>query len=152
MQIIEEEIREVSHNLNDNFSSSKIHFGYVLNQLVENKSHLSGFAYQLNIDKNIIWNNIDEIIKVNLYRIIQEALQNIVKYADAKNVVLCFLVVQNKLMVSVNDDGVGFAIKKKKKGIGIKNMKSRIQKLNGMFSIQSEIGKGTNIDFTIPFH
>lgn len=147
---IEKEIRDVSHQLNATFDSSDIDFSFIIKQLLENKSRLINFAYQLNIDENIGWTGIDEIIKVNLYRILQEALQNIVKYSQAKNVNLSFTIQNNNLTVSLVDDGIGFNIKKQNKGIGIKNMASRIKQLKGVFSIQSEIEGGTTIHFTIP--
>lgn len=152
LQHIEMEIREVSHKLNISFNSSEIDFSCILKQLLENKSRLGKFTYQLDIDETIGWGEIDEIIKVNLYRILQEALQNVVKYARAEKVSLSFSIERNSLTVNLNDDGTGFQIKKQKKGIGIKNMKSRIEKLKGIFFIQSEIGKGTTIHFTIPIH
>ncbi|MGV8815871.1 MAG: tetratricopeptide repeat-containing sensor histidine kinase [Gelidibacter sp.] len=150
LQLIEKEIREVSHRLNINFNSSEIDFSSILKQLLENKSRLGNFTYQLDIDENIGWSEIDEIIKVNLYRILQESLQNIVKYARAEKVSLSFSIEKNNLIVILNDDGTGFQIKKQKQGIGIKNMKSRIEKLKGVFGIQSEIDQGTTIHFTIP--
>ncbi|PID71056.1 MAG: hypothetical protein CR985_01685 [Flavobacteriales bacterium] len=152
LQVVEKEIREVSHKLNTNFDSSEIDFSSVLNQLFKNKSNLGNFSYQLNIDDTISWNKIDEIVKVNLYRILQEALQNIIKYANTTEVVLNCLAEKNKLIISINDNGIGFGEKKRKKGIGIKNMKSRIQKLKGTFTITSKIGNGTTIHFTIPIH
>ncbi|MGY0408856.1 MAG: sensor histidine kinase, partial [Polaribacter sp.] len=79
-----------------------------------------------------------------------EALQNIIKYANAKDVVLDFSVEKNNLIINIKDNGIGFNVTKQKKGIGIKNMKSRTQKLKGVCSIQSKIGKGTSIHFTIP--
>ncbi len=150
LQDIEKEIREVSHKLNSNFSSSEINFNAILNQLLINKSNVGGFTYHLTLCEDIVWEKIGEAIKVNLFRIIQEALQNIVNYAKTENVVLDFSIIQENLVVSITDNGVGFNIKRAKKGIGIKNMKSRIQKLNGIFSIHSEINKGTTIHFTIP--
>lgn len=150
LQDIEREIREVSHKLNGNSNSSEINFNTILKQLLENKSEVGGFTYHLNMSEDVVWENIGEIVKANLYRIIQEALQNIVKSAKAKNVVLDFSVKQQNLEMSITDNGVGFNVKKAKKGIGIKNMKSRIQKMNGNFNIHSEINKGTVIHFTVP--
>ncbi len=152
LQNIEKEIREVSHKLNADFDSSEIDFGAVLKKLLENKSRLGNFTYQLIIDESVAWSEVNEIIKVNLYRILQEAIQNIIKYAKAKNVILNFSIEKESLVVNIKDNGVGFNVKRVKKGIGIKNMKSRIQKLNGIFSIQSESNKETTIHFTIPIH
>jgi signal transduction histidine kinase len=152
LQGIEKEIREVSHKLNTNFSSSKINFSIILIQFIKSKSGTGNFAYQLNTGESVNWEEVSEIIKVNLYRILQEALQNIIKHAKAKNVVLDFSVKKGDLTITIKDNGVGFSTKRVKKGIGIKNMKSRILKLKGDFSISSEINKGTTIHCTIPIH
>ncbi|WP_047547447.1 ATP-binding protein [Psychroserpens sp. Hel_I_66] len=150
LQNIEKEIREVSHKLSDNFETIQISFTTIIKQLVENKSKLGNFKYRVEINENIHWENIDKIIKVNLYRIIQEALQNIIKYSFSKNVNLIFFFAENELTVTISDDGVGFDIRHKKKGIGLKNMNSRVKKLNGSFEIHSQINKGTLIKIIIP--
>jgi len=150
LQDIEKEIREVSHKLNNNFNISEINFVTIINQFLENKSKIGNFTYQFNNSEDIAWRRIDEKIKVNLYRILQEALQNCIKYAEASIVILDFSIENRKLVIKVIDNGVGFVIKSSKKGIGIKNIKSRIEKLNGVFHIYSEINKGTTIHFTIP--
>lgn len=149
---IEKEIRDVSHKLNATFDSSEIDSSFIIKQMLENKSRQGNFTYQLHIDQSIVWIALDEIIKVNLYRILQEALQNVIKYSKAQNVNLSFSVQNNSLTVSLIDDGIGFNIKKQNKGIGIKNMKSRIKQLKGVFRIQSDIEGGTAIHFTIPIH
>lgn len=152
LQNIEREIRDVSHKLNANFNSSEIDFSSIIKQLLENKSRLGNFEYQLNIDESVAWSGINEIIKVNLYRVLQEALHNIIKYSKAKKIIFNFSVEKNNLIINVIDNGIGFDANKRKKGIGIKNMQSRVQKLKGVFKVQSETGKGTTIHFTIPIH
>ncbi len=152
LHIIETEIREVSHQLNVNFNSSEIDFRSTIEELVKNKSEIGGFVYQIDINEDVVWQEVDEIIKVNLYRVFQEALQNIIKYSKAKKVVLRFSIKKSDLIVTISDNGIGFNVKKQKKGIGIKNMKFRLQKLKGVFSIHSEINKGTTIHFTVPIH
>lgn len=150
LQTIEKDIREVSHRLSDNFDSTQISFTAFIYKLIENKSKIGNFKYALDFDECINWQNINEKIKVNLYRIMQEALQNIIKYASAKSVNVAFSLDNKDLAVTIKDDGNGFNVKQKKKGIGIKNMKSRIEKLNGLIHIQSEQKKGTTIKLQIP--
>jgi signal transduction histidine kinase len=97
------------------------------------------------------WDLVSNNIKINLYRILQEALQNIEKYADAKNVAIIMTLSEtNEIAIIISDDGTGFDSSKKSSGIGIKNMKLRMEELKGSFDIQSEIGKGTKINLTIP--
>jgi len=150
LQDIEKEIREVSHKLNDNFTDPDVNFTSIVTQLLESKSQIGDFQFRLNIDENISWKQTDEIIKVNIYRIIQETLQNTIKHANAKNVTLDFSTNESQLWVQIKDDGVGFNLRKSRKGIGLKNMKSRVEKLNGSLEIQSAMNKGTQIHIKIP--
>lgn len=150
LQNIEKEIREVSHKLSLSFNHSEINFNVLINELIKKKSEFGHFTYNIEVNEGVLWENIHEVIKVNIYRIIQETLQNVVKYAKAKHVDLSFSKEQNNLVVAIKDNGVGFKVKRTKSGIGIKNIESRIEKLKGDFSIDSELNKGTTIYLRIP--
>jgi two-component system NarL family sensor kinase len=151
LQNIEKEIRKVSHQLSDNFSGSDVNFTSIIKQLILNKSEVVNFKYESDFDENINWYHIDAIIKVNLYRIIQEATQNIIKHANAENVSINFhLNNNNTLILCITDDGVGFDHKKKRNGIGLKNIMSRVKKLNGVCFVSSTLNKGTKIKIEIP--
>ena len=150
LQTIEKEIRDVSHELSDNIDSSQINFLRIIHDVLENKSKLGGFEYEVDFNESIDWHKINQIIKANLYRIIQEALQNIIKHASAKNVSLLFNIDEEKLVVEIEDNGVGFDTKQKQKGIGMKNMKSRLKKLNGVFAVVSKLKGGTHLKIQIP--
>ncbi|MBP0904615.1 tetratricopeptide repeat protein [Mariniflexile gromovii] len=149
LQVIEKEIREVSHKLSDNFDNSQAHFSDIIHKLIENKRRISNIEYELVFDDHIDWQQINEVVKVNLYRIIQESIQNIIKYASAKNVTINFSINNGDLTMTIKDDGIGFNIKRKKKGIGIKNMKSRAEKINAVFNIYSKVNEGTIIEIKI---
>jgi two-component system sensor histidine kinase UhpB len=84
------------------------------------------------------------------YRIVQEQLNNIVKYAKA-SVVDIHLALKNKILfIMVKDDGVGFNPSEKKKGIGLRNMKSRALVYGGEVTIDSGLGKGCTLHVSIP--
>ena len=151
LQTIEKEIRNVSHELSDNIASSQINFLSIITEVLETKSKLGHFKFELDFDESIDWQKINQIIKANLYRIIQEALQNIIKHAQAKNVSLFFNVDKLKLVLEIKDDGIGFDTKQKPRGIGMRNMTSRIKKLNGEFTVLSKPTKGTLLTIQIPF-
>ncbi len=151
LQDIEKEIRDVSHKLSDNFDDTTINFVSIIQQLLQDKSVIGKFSPHFSADKTISWKTINEVTKANVYRIIQEALQNIIKHAKADNVYIHFSVENNILIVEIKDDGVGFDTKKNKKGIGIKNINSRIKKLNGILHFQSKINKGTVLLIKIPY-
>ncbi|WP_422090761.1 tetratricopeptide repeat-containing sensor histidine kinase [Tenacibaculum ovolyticum] len=151
LQDIEKEIRDVSHKLNDNFNSDTVNFTFIITQLLKDKSELGGFTYEFNIDNEISWKTTNEVTKANIYRIIQEALQNILKHAKAEKVTLAFSKDDQHIIIELKDNGVGFNSKKGKKGIGIKNIKSRVKKLNGSVEFLSELTKGTSLIIKIPY-
>ncbi|MCF6168105.1 tetratricopeptide repeat protein [Lutibacter sp.] len=150
LQNIEKEIRTISHELKNEILSSKEDFFKIIDGLIEQKSNLGNFEYKTVYDNKIHWSEINDGIKINLYRILQEALQNIIKYANANNVKIEFKLEENTLILLIEDDGIGFNVFEKRKGIGIKNMKSRVRKLNGVFEINSTINKGTTIFVSCP--
>ena len=150
LQEIEKEIRDVSHQLNTSFESAEVNFTTIVEQLLKDKSSLGGFDYNFNVAKDVSWKMVNEIIKVNIYRIVQEVLQNIIKHANAQNVVVNFSKKNETLLLLINDDGNGFKISKHSKGIGLKNIASRVKKLKGDVLFSSEKNEGTSIRINIP--
>ncbi len=149
LQEIEKEIRDVSHKLNASFESSAINFSTIIEQLLKDKNTIGNFEYKLEIDKSISWKTIDQITQVNIYRILQEALQNVIKHAHATLVSVDFSIQNAQLIFSIKDNGKGFE-NKKHKGIGMKNMRSRVHKLKGIIEVSSTTGEGTSIQIKIP--
>jgi len=93
---------------------------------------------------------LNEKEQLTFYRIIQEQVNNIMKHAQAKNVSVVLRESEGNAMLVVADDGKGFNTGNKAEGIGLKNMKSRCELLNGTFSIESQPGEGCNIRVFIP--
>ena len=89
-------------------------------------------------------------VKINLYRIIQESLQNINKYANASTIKVELKKQENNIILTITDDGVGFNLNLKKKGIGLQNMISRAKECKGEFIVQSKKDQGTTITVSIP--
>jgi signal transduction histidine kinase len=102
------------------------------------------------IDENVAWDKIGNAIKINLYRILQEGLQNINKYANAKNILVEIKGNEENVSLKIQDDGSGFDVNKKSKGIGMQNMISRTHDCKGIIDIQSKKDQGTKIVITIP--
>ena len=86
------------------------------------------------------------------YRIIQELLNNIIKYAEAKEVLVQLAKNENHLSITIEDDGKGFDVSsiKNKDGIGLQSMQKRIELLGGKMDIDSAIGKGTSVNIELP--
>ena len=122
----------------------------MLLELLEEQSKIGNFTYTLEQESSIAWNLVDEKIKINLYRTVQEAICNILKYAHSSEINLRLERSNNLVQIYIVDDGIGFDTNKKHKGIGLKNMKSRAKSIGAEISIQSEVQKGTEIKISIP--
>ncbi|WP_017755106.1 histidine kinase [Calidifontibacillus oryziterrae] len=103
------------------------------------------FQLETNIDFRLASN-----IEINVYRVIQEALHNIVKYAKASNVFIHLLQKEEKINLTIKDDGIGFEVKQVGDGLGLKHMEERIHQLLGSLTVSSIIGKGTEIKTVFP--
>jgi len=90
--------------------------------------------------------------KTAMYRVIQEALTNITKYADAKNVSISLTTSRRRVQLIITDDGIGFDTKKTFKGLGLglRNMQERIDSFGGQITIKSAQNAGTKIRVTLP--
>ncbi|TYA86809.1 tetratricopeptide repeat-containing sensor histidine kinase [Seonamhaeicola marinus] len=149
LQGIEKEIRDISHALKNNILKSDTGFIDIIEDYVAGQLKVHHLNYDIEKNKNINWSNIDDKLKVALYRIIQEAIQNIVKHANANNVSIAFTKTEKTLHLSIKDDGKGFINLKHKKGIGLKNMENRVLKLNGGFNVESKPNQGTIIKVSV---
>lgn len=88
---------------------------------------------------------ISPTVSLNLYRIVQEIIQNIIKHAEAKNIVFHFSSQQN-ICIKIVDDGKGFDINGLSRKSGLENMEHRAQEINYKLIITSEIGVGTSFE------
>jgi len=147
---IEQDIREISHDLNREKHALNNNFIEIINSLIEQQETVSQAKVSFVVDMEIEWEKIENYIKINLYRILQEALLNINKYAQAENVRIEILKQEKTLKLTVTDDGIGFSVNKKSKGIGLQNMLSRAKACEAAFDIKSKIGKGTTITVAFP--
>jgi signal transduction histidine kinase len=147
---IEQDIREISHDLNREKSELINNFVAIVENLFEDQKKTFKSKLVSSIDSNIKWEAMNNANKINLYRIIQESLQNINKYAQANTIKVEFKKEIDNLFLQISDDGIGFNVNKAKKGIGLQNMLSRINECNGTFEIKSKRGEGTIITVTVP--
>ena len=110
--------------------------------------NITGYTYvQLNYKKH---RNIDKKIELMIYRIVQEQLNNIMKYAKAKEVDIQIKMIGNRLFLSITDNGIGFDPATKANGIGLKNIKSRVEFYSGDLKILSSSGKGCTLKVEVP--
>jgi two-component system, NarL family, sensor kinase len=95
-------------------------------------------------------NQIDSDLHLAVYRIAQEQLTNILKHAEAKEVSMKLEIERSFLRLTIIDDGKGFDIHSTKKGIGLNNIKSRAQSLNGFVKIRTGHEKGSTLIANFP--
>ena len=146
IQNIEKEIRQISHDLNQNLFDDNVTFISIVENLFTMIKGHSDIEFILNVDERIDWDVMNNNIKINVYRIIQEALQNIEKYAQATRVNLNMFKKQNEIHITIADNGIGFVPDNNKKGIGLENMQKRMKEINGKFHIETKVNKGTKLN------
>lgn len=148
-----DDVREISYNLRP----------YELDRLGLTKT-ITSMIGRANSSTNInftgIIDDIDRLFstetETNIYRIIQECLNNVIKHSKAKEVIVNILKKENEIRINISDEGIGFDIRKFKQntnrnGFGLKGIEERVRMLNGEFNIDSAAGKGTvlNIQLTV---
>lgn len=149
------EVRRVSFNL---APSSLSDFGLVpaVRKFCAEVNKISEIEVEF-VDKTQFINRLDANIEMNLYRIVQEGVNNAIKYSGAKKITITFYHNPSHLTISIADDGKGFDYEKLEKtghfaqsGHGIFNMRERAAFVDADFQIESGNGKGTQITITVP--
>ncbi len=146
---VEDEIRNITHELSKETFSKSNSFASLLTQMINEQNQIHSTHYQLELDATINWDIISSEIKMNYYRIIQEAIHNCNKYALASQSTVSLLYEMNQLRLTIRDNGKGFEVEATKQGIGLQNMKQRMESIDGNISINSEPGKGTLINCSV---
>ncbi len=126
-----------------------------LAKLTQELSKLTGkniqFYNKTNFDKRL-----DSLVEINIYRLVQEAINNAIKYANSTHIIVQLSHSQTLLSITIDDNGKGFdmiAADKKRNsesGMGLLFMKERIQYINGRVFINSIPEEGTRITFNVP--
>lgn len=142
------ELRKLFYNLSPaNIDEEGLVFA-VTDYISKIKAHASldvGIDICADIEKN------DIVIKTALYRVVQEAITNIIRHANASNVSLSLKKKQGKVSLVISDDGKGFDVKTAKENVyGLRGINQRINDLGGKFHINSAPGHGTSLKVDLP--
>lgn len=123
-----------------------------LETLTEDICKLGRISYRFECAKNMSEKGICDQVKILLYRIVQEALSNVVKHAHATQVNITLKRVKNELFLTVQDNGAGFVRSKASSlhHVGLLSMKNSVVLLGGHLAISSKLGKGTRIAAVCP--
>jgi len=104
----------------------------------------------MNIDFAKVNKKLSSDIQLNLYRILQEQMRNIVKYANASKIKISLQFDIDKLIFTIEDNGIGFDYLTVKKGIGLANISRRAELFSGTMEIDSSPKQGCKMIIQIP--
>ncbi len=142
-------LRDMSHEL---IPSLLVRFGliYALEDLCEKNSNSNinfEFSGTIPAEKRYV-----EKFEMKIYFIVSELFNNIIKHSDAKKAHLILKESDNRLMITIFDNGKGFETKKiyEVEGFGINRIRARIKKFKGTFTITSKPNEGTKVKIKIP--
>lgn len=143
------DIRKLSHSL---VTPSLGHDGLkeALEDLVESIQGPEKINIQLTIDEDYEALQVDKSKELMLYRIVQEQLNNILKYAKASTVSISITQQGNHLHLVIADNGIGFDTQQAGNGIGLKNINSRVKFYSGNMQLTSAPGQGCTMEVSIP--
>ncbi len=94
--------------------------------------------------------NLNDKFKLNMFRIVQEQLNNIIKHANSKNIHIVLSSTEEKIRIEIADDGKGFNTALRGKGIGLSNIQSRTELYNGTMELVSSPGEGCRLMIDFP--
>jgi len=143
------EVRTVSHNMMPN-TLLKLGLASAVKEFI---TKIQGMP-NLKVNLEIVGmdNRLEQEKETVLYRVIQEIIANIIKHAKASELTLQLIRDEKELSIIIEDNGVGFDTSKINafEGIGLKNIISRIEFINGSVHFDSTLGRGTNVIVEVP--
>jgi|GEM_PF-622116 len=142
-----QQVREISHDM---VSGTLMQFGLqnALTELANGIQQSTEVRYIVNLNNSLV--DLPGEYEIHLYRIVQELTNNTLKHAKATMITLSSEIIENTVHLNYRDNGIGYNPSALKAGIGLKNLAERIAELNGRFTDESAINKGTSINIVIP--
>jgi len=141
------EVREIARNLKPS-ALENIGLVAAIRDLINRYNSHSEIEMTLHTDVGEL--ALDNESKLNLYRIFQELITNVIKHANAREVDIQLTKTDTDLILKVEDDGKGFDLDKVKRGLGLDSINSRVNVLTGDLNIDSSPNRGTSIVIHIP--
>jgi signal transduction histidine kinase len=142
------DVRRVSHDLHPHLLE-RLGLKSAIESTMERAFSTGDYEWQADIGN--IPAGIDKNLEITIYRVIQESLNNILKHAGASEIILSLSCDSDSLEVNIKDDGNGFDLEELPfAGLGLHEMKDRIELFGGRFTIESSKEIGTHISFRVP--
>lgn len=121
----------------------------ILNYVDKAQVAKENIQFKFEVDEHLESVKFSSLQGINVYRTIQEAVNNAIKYANATEISIKTKVENADLAISVIDNGIGFSPEDSKNGNGLYNMKKRIEEIRGQLLLKSKVGEGTQIYITL---
>jgi signal transduction histidine kinase len=148
-QLIDNTIENVRRISNDMLPSGLEEFGlkYAIEMLCDKIESASRLVINLNISG---LERMENRLELSLYRILQELLNNTLKHANATEVNISFITDNQQLTITYQDNGQGFDLEKlSKRGLGLKNIESRVNMIHGKLEYMTDLEKGMGIVLSV---
>lgn len=149
-----EEIRKLTKGLTTTDSINILGLLGSIERLASDIMEVQPLIITLQLDKTIE-ELISSKIKLNLFRIVQEQFNNIIKHADASTIIISLERKENAILLAITDNGKGFDVSETRRGIGLNNMSERVKTINASSEIISTVGNGATfllrLDMETPF-
>lgn len=117
----------------------------IMNFIEKAKKAQESVDFEFHADEKLSTAALPSIVGMNLYRTVQESINNAMKYAEAKQISIRTSIHQTQITTVISDNGKGFDLQNVTPGNGLQNMKKRIREIGGEINIVSAPGKGTSI-------
>ena len=142
-------VREIAHNLMP-YALEQQGLIFAMEDICQN------FRANRAVDIDLIHygdeQDLNDSLKITTFRIAQELLSNSLKHAKATSIIVQLTIEPNELMLIIEDDGVGFEPQKVKSGIGLSNIQSRVNYLNGEMTIDTHSDQGSTFTIVLPIN
>lgn len=143
------ELRDTIWAMNSNDITFEDLHSRILNFIEKAQNATENIHFKCILDSNIEKTKLSSVVGMNLYRTLQEAVNNSIKHASAKNITMEITSHNHKLTIVISDDGIGFDKNESSKGNGLLNMEKRIQEVNGSINFDRNENGGTQIKIII---
>jgi PAS domain S-box-containing protein len=143
IQGVIKEVKEIAYNL----LPPELENGFMnaIDRFANRINKLGNIVFELDINPQLKEEDLGEVDRFNLYRIVQEVVNNALKHAKAEKITFRMKRVNGVFYVEIEDDGVGFDLKNVRLGLGIQNIQHRMKMSNIKGDVSSEKGKGSKV-------
>jgi signal transduction histidine kinase len=143
------ELRDTIWAMNTNEFTFEDLRSRIFNFIEKAKSAKEDIQFKFLVDDSLNTVKFSSIVGINLYRTIQEAVNNAVKYAEATEIEVIISNQNDQIKIEIQDNGKGFDVETIDFGNGLHNMKKRIEEVGGAITINSLVKKGTTISILL---